>query len=75
MIDTAAERLITFCEASGRLPSKPHACTIHRWSRRGVRGVRLETVLVGGRRFTSVEALRRFMQRATAAAQKTDITK
>jgi hypothetical protein len=34
---------------------------------KGVRGVRLETVMMGGRRYTSAEAVERFFARLTAA--------
>jgi hypothetical protein len=34
-----------------------------------VRGVRLETVVIGGKRFTSVEALERFAEASTAARE------
>ena len=40
---------------------RPHIATLHRWADRGVRGVRLEVVNIGHVRFTSVEALVRFM--------------
>jgi hypothetical protein len=35
---------------------------------KGVRGVRLETIMRGGVRFTSTEAIQRFFDRSTAAA-------
>jgi hypothetical protein len=38
---------------------------------RGVRGVRLETLMVGGTRCTSVEALQRFFERITVATDGT----
>lgn len=45
-----------------------NASTIWRWVQKGVRGCRLETVLVGGKRQTSVEAFARFVDATTAAA-------
>ncbi len=42
--------------------------TIWRWYKKGVRGVRLETFVVGNRRFTTEEAFGRFVERNTAAA-------
>lgn len=42
-----------------------------RWRRKGVHGVRLATVMVGGRRKTSVEAVRRFSAEITAVADDT----
>jgi Protein of unknown function (DUF1580) len=60
VIDPLTENLRSFGEASKALPGRPHVSTLHRWAGRGVRGRRLETVLIGGRRFTSLEALKRF---------------
>jgi Protein of unknown function (DUF1580) len=52
-----------------RTGDKPvHPDTLHRWCLLGVRGIRLESVMVGGRRCTSIEALNRFFQAVTAAA-------
>jgi hypothetical protein len=45
-----------------------HVATVHRWRLRGVRGVRLETIAIGGLRYTSREALERFITATTAAA-------
>ena len=42
--------------------------TAFRWYTRGSRGVKLETVLIGGARMTSTEALERFIAGVTAAA-------
>jgi hypothetical protein len=63
MIDIRSEQLKTFAEASKGLPGRPHPSTFWRWHRRGVRGIRLEAVVIGGRRYTSVEAIQRFVQR------------
>lgn len=68
MIDTAKEILLSFSDLSSRLPRRPHTSTLHRWRLRGVRGVKLETILIGGRRYTSHEALERFFAATTAAA-------
>lgn len=54
------ESLVTLPEASEIAPGAPHLSTLRRWCSRGVRGCVLETVLVGGRRWTSREALERF---------------
>lgn len=66
MIDIEGEKLISFCDAARRLPSlrrgKPlNLKTLYRWAQTGRRGVRLESVRVGGTRCTSVEALARFI--------------
>ena len=54
------ESLVTLPEASEIAPGSPHLSTLRRWCSRGIRGRVLETVLIGGRRWTSREALERF---------------
>lgn len=55
-------------EASRSLPGNPHPTTIYRWATRGVSGVRLESLRVGGRFYTSSEAIDRFLGRLDEAA-------
>jgi hypothetical protein len=69
MIDIATEELLSLAQAARRLPGRPHISTLHRWANPGVKGVRLETVRLGGRRFTSVEALQRFTERLNAGSE------
>lgn len=74
-IPLASEPLITLDEAAARFPSHGKAgvvcrTTLSRWINHGIevgggRRVKLETVRVGNRRYTSVAALERF-----AAAQE-----
>lgn len=71
MIDIRTETLKTLPQAANRLPSRPHVSTLHRWRFIGVGGVKLETCLIGGRRYTSEEALERFVAATTAAADGT----
>ena len=65
MIDGQREELVPLTKA-GRLinPSRvPHTATVWRWALHGVRGEKLESVIVGGQRFTSREAISRFLNR------------
>lgn len=53
------------------LPARPsgkrvHISAVYRWVQRGVRGVRLETIRVGGTTYTSREALQSFAEELTA---------
>jgi hypothetical protein len=72
---TLSESLLTLSTAARELPGPSgkgvHVSTLWRWSFRGVRGIRLETVLIGGIRYTSREALERFVASTTAAADGT----
>lgn len=67
-IEISCETLLSLADAAKALPNRPHTSTLHRWRMAGVRGVKLETCLIGGRRFTSLEALERFAAATTAAA-------
>lgn len=65
MLDPGSEELITLQAAAGRLPCRragrpTHPATLHRWRTQGLRGVRLESVRVGGVLCTSEAALVRF---------------
>ena len=68
MIELNSEDVVSLTEATSLLPrrrrgKKPHVATLYRWAQRGVRGVRLETIQVGGTLCTSREALQRFCER------------
>ena len=71
-IDIHSESLFPFAALPakmGRLTGdRIHRATAERWRMRGCRGVTLETVLIGGKRYCSDEALERFVERTTAAA-------
>jgi hypothetical protein len=74
MIDTIAESIVTLNEAARSLPHRRagrpvHLSCIYRWSQVGVKGIRLETVQIGGTRCTSREALQRFFDALTAQAE------
>lgn len=65
MIDISTEHLISIREVPCRLPPRPngkrvHISAVYRWILRGVHGVRLESIRIGGTTYTSTEALQRF---------------
>ena len=67
MIDIQTEKLIRLEDVRNYLPSsrrgkKLGKAICFRWAGRGVRGVVLETIRVGGSRLTSVEAIQRFVE-------------
>lgn len=67
MIDTASETLVPVNEVPRLLPcrstgKKIHISAIYRWAQRGIRGVRLDVVRIGGTSYTSREALQRFAE-------------
>ena len=57
---------LTLPKAARELAVSP--ATVARWATRGVRGIRLQTFVLGGRRFTTPALLERFMGETTAAA-------
>jgi hypothetical protein len=60
-IDPARETPIPFQQAPEHIPGRPHISTLHRWRLNGARNRKLETFLRGGRRFTTLEAIQRFL--------------
>ena len=77
MIDISQEQLLPLAEAAELLPprrngSRPHATTLHRWARHGLKDVRLEVLLVGDTTCTSLPAMQRFFERLTEKALAVD---
>lgn len=68
MIDLQAETIISIAEAPRHIPGRPSLATVWRWVLNGTRAGKLDSILIGGRRFTSVEAIQRFADKSTAAA-------
>ncbi|QDT69057.1 hypothetical protein MalM25_19840 [Planctomycetes bacterium MalM25] len=58
-VPTAIEKAIGY---------RPHPTTCTRWTRHGVRGVKLATVVVGGRPRTTLAAVIEFVEAQTAAS-------
>lgn len=78
MIDTSVEEPIPLSvaarETTNRRGSRGIATpTAWRWAMKGVKGIRLETIMVGGIRMTTRPALARFFAAVTAAADGTAI--
>jgi hypothetical protein len=72
-IDCLTESTFSLTEAARRLPrlrkGRPvHVSTLWRWATRGLRGVRLETTMVGGARVTSLAALEAFFNATNNAS-------
>ncbi len=65
-IDIRSEQVIPINQAPKHCPGRPDISSIYRWFGKGSRGARLETIVVGAKRFTSVEAIERFIEATTA---------
>ena len=74
MIDISQEHILSLPQATAALPKvdgkRVHVSSIWRWCRKGLSGVRLEHVKIGGRLCTSREALNRF---ANALAEADEV--
>jgi hypothetical protein len=70
MLDILSESIVPLSEVSSLIPTHPSYSAVYRWHRDGIRGVHLETVLIGGSICTSREALQRFLRDTNAAAAR-----
>ncbi len=48
-------------QAATRFPNRPSSQTVYRWATHGVRGVKLGSQMIGGRKYTSQAAIDRFL--------------
>ncbi len=74
MIDILNEKLIPLREVLKHLPARPtgrrvHISAVYRWITRGLKGIHLESVKLGGTTYTSQEALQRFADYLTFTSQ------
>ena len=73
MIDLQAEKPLTLT-AAAKLPQlrrngrSSHIATVYRWAERGCRGIVLESIVIGGSRCTTAEAVDRWIVALTASA-------
>jgi hypothetical protein len=73
MIDVRGEKLLVLGVAAETFPGgKRHVSSVHRYRLRGIGGVRLEAVKLGGRWYTSEQAIDRFVAQLNAARSGTD---
>ena len=74
LLDEAETDYIPLNDASKFIPGRPHRATVWRWCLRGIqrRGstVKLSTVAVGGRRFTTKESIAAFLRACNGDAPK-----
>lgn len=73
MINVSHEELVKLSFAPAFIEelsgNRVHIGTIYRWRNKGIAGVCLETIDIGGTPYTSKEALSRFFQNSTSAKQ------
>ncbi len=66
-IDQIEELLSLPTAVEAATGQRPHPSTLHRWRLRGIKGVRLVTIRLGGKRLCSVESVLRFLAGVTEA--------
>ena len=59
----ADEKLLTISQAAKEIPSRPCSRSVWRWADSGINGIRLETIRIGAKRYTSREAISRFISK------------
>lgn len=64
-----AEEFISFSKVSTLIPGRPSLSSVHRWATRGINGVRLKSVRVGGRLFSTNAWTQEFLDAQQAANQ------
>lgn len=75
MFDYQSEKIIPVVKVPDLLPSRPHISTVWRWINCGIGGKKLETFRIGGKRYTSSEAIHRFVKALTLAGDdKTSVS-
>src|SRR3954468_21607030 len=81
MIDLTCETLVPLAQCSDlsvppvRRTGRPiHVATWHRWATKGLQGVRLETLRVGGTRCTTLAAIQRFFAQLSAVKAGPQLT-
>lgn len=62
-LNLMTEDLIGINQVPKQLQNRVHVSTVWRWTNRGIKGVQLETIKLGGKTLTSQQALTRFIQR------------
>lgn len=66
----AGEELVPLSKACDHFPVSISIATLQRYWRDGIRGNRLATILLGGRRYTSVEEISRWISRSTGMPEE-----
>jgi hypothetical protein len=68
----AGESLVLLAKSSEHFPFPISAATLQRYWRHGIRGNKLATILLGGRRFTSLEEISRWVARSSTVSGDDD---
>ena len=73
-LDFRREQAIPLADVPRYVPKrrgkKVHYSTVYRWATKGARGRKLETILSGGLRYTTIEAVQRFLDATPSVATR-----
>ncbi len=76
-LDFQSEAAVSLSEVPALLPrkngKKVHYSTVYRWVTKGTRGRILESMFIGGVRFTTIEALNRFFETTTIQSKENSV--
>jgi hypothetical protein len=72
MIEALAATFVLLSKAGRLLSTNPSPATMWRWALKGVDGVKLHTTKIGGRRYTTAEALDLFVARLNGPRSAND---
>jgi hypothetical protein len=67
------EELFAFSELAKNELNRTHPSTLMRWRTRGIQGIRLEAVRVGGHWMTSRQAIQRFVSAITQQKERNKV--
>ncbi len=67
--DANFDELLSLKDAANLVPGRCHISTIHRWRLSGVRGIRLCTSMIGGRRRVTRRQLEEFFKAISQAGE------
>lgn len=62
MITKTPEKYIPLAEAAKLFPARLHIATVYRWAQKGFRGIKLRSIRVGHRVYTTPEDVEAFLQ-------------
>lgn len=74
MLEIENHKLMTLLQVAKRLPNRPHVSTVARWIYRGVRGRKLISTVLGGRRYVSENSLNEFIASLNAPDPGTTVS-
>lgn len=75
MLDFTNEEPIAISAAPAHIPTRPALNTTWRWVLKGIRGRKLESGMIGGRRYTTREAIARFLAPRESELQTTAVSR